>query len=73
MSVDPIRRPLVRLSGPALLRCPCGGVIVVADAAEPLVCRDCGAHWRLRFDLTEVAAAGENVDAVAPGSSESAS
>jgi hypothetical protein len=39
----------------------------------PLVCRDCGAHWRLRFDLTEVAAAGENVDAVAPGSSESAS
>ena len=73
MSVDPIRRPLVRLSGPALLRCPCGGVIVVADAAEPLICRDCGAHWRLRFDLTEVPATGENVDAVAPESSESAS
>jgi hypothetical protein len=48
-------------------------VIVVADAAEPLICRDCGAHWRLRVELTEVAAAGENVDSVAPESSESAS
>jgi hypothetical protein len=44
MSVDPIRHPLARLTGPALLRCPCGGVIVVADAAVPLICRDCGAH-----------------------------
>jgi hypothetical protein len=49
-----LHRPSVRLTGPLLMGCPCGGTMAVADAAEPLVCPVCNQRWQVRLDLTEV-------------------
>jgi len=59
LPAEPVRRPFARFTGSLLLRCPCGGTIAVADAADPLVCPECRRRWRVRAELIQETPAPE--------------